>query len=120
MRNVLLLCCLPWLAQAADAVQYTVVDDHLGWGWQAHVIRNDYITLALVPAIGGRVMQYDLQDHPFLWVNPAEIGRTYEPAADGVWHNFGGTTRELASRNGWLATSTNFRLWALYDHYDQR
>ena len=101
MRNVLLLCCLPWLAQAADAVQYTVVDDHLGWGWQAHVIRNDYITLALVPAIGGRVMQYDLQDHPFLWVNPAEIGRTYEPAADGVWHNFGGYKSWVAPQGNW-------------------
>jgi hypothetical protein len=106
MRNLLLLCCLPLCCltretQAAEAVQYTVVDDHLGWGWQAHVIRNDYITLALVPAIGGRVMQYDLQDHPFLWVNPAEIGHAYEPAADQPWYNFGGYKSWVAPQGNW-------------------
>ncbi len=100
--------CSIWLLHAGavlgagEAVELTVVDDHLGWGWQAQVLRNDLVTLAVIPAIGGRAMQYDLSDHAFLWVNPAEIGRTYEPAADAPWHNFGGSKAWVAPQGQWL------------------
>lgn len=86
---------------AAEEVQLTQVDDHLGWGWQAHVLRNDLVTLAVVPSIGGRVMQYDLSDHAFLWVNPAEVGRTYEPTANAPWPNFGGSKSWVAPQSQW-------------------
>lgn len=87
---------------AGDAVDLKEVDDHLGWGWQAQVLSNGLVTLAVVPAIGGRAMQYDLGDHAFLWVNPAEIGRTYEPAADAAWPNFGGYKTWVAPQSQWL------------------
>lgn len=87
---------------AGEAVELTAVDDHLGWGWQAQVLRNELVTLAVIPAIGGRAMQYDLGDHPFLWVNPGEIGRTYEPAADAPWPNFGGYKSWVAPQGRWL------------------
>ena len=99
---------LPWMfaassaLMAGDAVELAQVDDHLGWGWQAQVLRNGLVTLAVVPAIGGRAMQYDLGDHPFLWVNPGEIGRTYEPAADATWPNFGGYKSWVAPQGSWL------------------
>jgi Domain of unknown function (DUF4380) len=99
---------LPWFVHAGlalaagEAVELTQVDDHLGWGWQAQVLRNELVTLAVMPAIGGRAMQYDLGDHPFLWVNPAEIGRTYEPAADAPWRNFGGYKSWVAPQGQWL------------------
>lgn len=99
---------LPWTIAAGvtlaagEAVELSVVDDHLGWGWQAQVLRNELVTLAVIPAIGGRAMQYDLSDHPFLWVNPAEIGRTYEPSADGTWPNFGGYKSWVAPQGQWL------------------
>ena len=101
-------CWLVWMfhagaaLSAGEAVELSVVDDHLGWGWQAQVLRNELVTLAVIPAIGGRVMQYDLSDHPFLWVNPAEIGRTYEPAADAPWRNFGGFKSWVAPQGRWL------------------
>jgi hypothetical protein len=102
MRFLLLLCCSLRAVFAADAqVTHSIVDDHLGWGWQAHVVRNEFITLAVVPAIGGRIMQYDLQNHAFLWVNPSEIGRTYEPSADAPWHNFGGYKSWVAPQGNW-------------------
>lgn len=90
------------LVNAGEAVQLTQVDDHLGWGWQAQVLKNDLVTLAVVPAIGGRVMQYDLSDHAFLWVNPAEVGRTYEPTANAPWPNFGGYKSWVAPQGQWL------------------
>lgn len=99
---------IPWTIHAGlalgagEAVELMQVDDHLGWGWQAQVLRNELVTLAVVPAIGGRAMQYDLGDHPFLWVNPAEIGRTYEPSADAPWPNFGGYKSWVAPQGQWL------------------
>ena len=86
---------------AVDEVQLKQVDDHLGWGWQAQVLRNDLVTFAMVPSIGGRVMQYDLSDHAFLWVNPAEVGRTYEPTANAPWPNFGGYKSWIAPQGQW-------------------
>jgi hypothetical protein len=87
---------------SGEAAELTAVDDHLGWGWKAQVLRNDLVTVAVVPAIGGRMMQYDLSDHPFLWVNPAEIGRTYEPEPDAGWANFGGYKSWVAPQGSWV------------------
>ena len=42
-----------------------------------------------VPAIGARIMQYDLGEHVFLYVNPGEIGKTYTPSKGG-FHGYGG------------------------------
>jgi hypothetical protein len=99
---LVMLAHVGMVVNAGEAVQLTQVDDHLGWGWQAQVLKNDLVTLAVVPSIGGRVMQYDLSDHAFLWVNPAEIGRTYEPTANAPWPNFGGYKSWVAPQGQWL------------------
>ena len=44
-------------------------------GWDAVRIANRYVQLIGVPAIGGRIMAYDLGDHPFLFVDPQLAGR---------------------------------------------
>lgn len=113
---------LPWMVHAGlaltagEAVELTQVDDHLGWGWQAQVLRNDLVTLAVMPAIGGRAMQYDLGDHPFLWVNPAEIGRTYEPSVDAPWPNFGGYKSWVAPQGQWLRGGGGWPPPPMLDH----
>jgi hypothetical protein len=96
-----MLLILPAVACAGDAATCMAIDDHLGWGWQAQVLRNDLVTLAVVPAIGGRVMQYDLGEHPLIWVNPAELGRTYDPSAEAPWPNFGGYKSWVAPQGQW-------------------
>jgi hypothetical protein len=72
-----------------------------GWKWQAIVMQNNLITLAIVPAIGGRVMQYDLGGHSSIFINPAELGKTYTPSQFGQWHNLGGYKTWPAPQSRW-------------------
>ena len=76
------------LAQPADS-EINTITDHNGWGWTSIVQTNGIITLATVPDIGARIMQYDLGDQVFFYVNPGEIGKTYIPSQGG-FHGFGG------------------------------
>jgi hypothetical protein len=84
-------------------VSIRTVSDYNGWGWEAAVMENGLITMATVPAIGGRVMQYDLGGNASIFVNPAEFGHTYTPANNGQWHNFGGFKTWPAPQSRWNA-----------------
>ena len=55
-------------AQVAPPSLQTV-PNYREWGWTSIVMRNDFITVATVPAIGGRIMQYDLGSLPSVFVN---------------------------------------------------
>jgi len=79
-------------------------ENYNNWGWKSYVMSNGLITLAVVPQIGGRVMQYDLAGHPSIWVNPAEFGNTYEPSASSSWHNYGGYKVWPAPQKEWITT----------------
>lgn len=49
------------------------------WGtkWDTiYVIKNDLITIAVAPGIGGRVMQYDLGTHPSIYVHNGSKNKT--------------------------------------------
>jgi hypothetical protein len=56
-------------------------------------LANGFVTVHVLPQLGGRVIQYQLGDHPFFWVNPALVDKT-PPAsgldAEGGWLNYGG------------------------------
>lgn len=62
-------------------------------GWQAQQLGNRWVTLTIVPQLGGRLMQVALGDHPYLFVNPKLKGK-YSPPSEGraatQWYNFGG------------------------------
>lgn len=79
------------------------VANYRQWGWNAIVMQNDYITVATVPAIGGRVMQCDLGSNPSVFVNNAELGKTYAPTQNSPWHNFGGYKTWPAPQSRWNA-----------------
>jgi len=104
MRRILLiLACFGTplvLAQTPD-VSVAADSGYNGWNWNSVVARNGIITLAIVPAIGGRVMQYDVGSNPSVFVNPSEIGKTYTPANNGQWHNFGGFKTWPAPQSRW-------------------
>ena len=62
-------------------------------GWDAVCLSNQFVSLDIVPAIGGRVMQYAMGDREFLWVNPALAGKAPPPGGvgpDNAWLNYGG------------------------------
>jgi hypothetical protein len=87
-------------------VTIDTVTNYKSWGskWKAIVMQNDLITLATVPAIGGRIMQYDLGDHSSIFINSDELGKTYTPSQDGQWHNFGGYKTWPAPQSRWPGT----------------
>ncbi|MFN8497487.1 MAG: hypothetical protein U0641_06485 [Anaerolineae bacterium] len=75
-------------------------------GWDAVYLRNGLVTLAAVPAIGGRIMAYDLADYPFVFVDPDLAGRLFSPEehwGDGsldAWKNYGGD-KTWPAPQGW-------------------
>ncbi len=75
-------------------------------GWSAARIANRFVQVIAVPDIGGRVMAYDLGDHPFLFVDPQLAGRLFSPEenqGDGslaAWKNYGGE-KTWPAPQGW-------------------
>ena len=75
-------------------------------GWDAVRIANRFVQVIAVPDIGGRVMAYDLGDHPFLFVDPHLAGRLFsveENQGDGslaAWKNYGGE-KTWPAPQGW-------------------
>jgi hypothetical protein len=62
-------------------------------GWKAVQISNPWITLAIVPQLGGRLMQVTFGDHDYLFVNEELKGQYFPPdvsAAQKRWFNYGG------------------------------
>jgi len=62
-------------------------------GWRSFELGNGLIAVEVVPEIGGRVIQFKLGEHEFLWANPQLAGKL--PPASGLgpkgeWLNFGG------------------------------
>jgi hypothetical protein len=59
-------------------------------GWNAEEISNQWLTLEIVPQIGGRLIQVKFGGHDLLYVNPALKGQNIPPGTRGVEHNYGG------------------------------
>jgi len=89
--------------QLEPASQVSVYEDDYH-GWPALFMKNGLVTVVAVPAIGGRIIEYKLGSHPFLWVNDAEFGKTYDPPEteeDRQWHNYGGYKVWPAPESRW-------------------
>ncbi len=91
----------PKLSLATEAVEVTQVQYH---GWPALRMANGLVTVVAVPDIGGRIMEYKLNGHPFLWSNPDEYGKSYpapKTESERAWHNFGGYKVWPAPQSEW-------------------
>jgi hypothetical protein len=51
-------------------------------GWQTYRLSNGIVSLEVAPDLGGRLIQYSLGPHHFLWTNPDLAGQT--PPASGL------------------------------------
>jgi Domain of unknown function (DUF4380) len=64
-------------------------------GWKACKLSNGLITLYVTPEIGGRIIQFELAGHPFLFLNPELAGKVFPPEENGGgkggWKNYGGS-----------------------------
>ena len=62
-------------------------------GWKAQELSNAWVTLIVVPQIGGRLMQVTFGGHDYLFVNEQLKGQAHAPevsAAQRKWFNYGG------------------------------
>lgn len=71
----------------ADAVTYN--------GWNAEELRNRWVTLVVVPQLGGRLMQVTFNGHDYLFVNDQLNdqlkGQVNPPDTERyIWYNYGG------------------------------
>ncbi|MCE2489027.1 MAG: DUF4380 domain-containing protein [Anaerolineae bacterium] len=75
-------------------------------GWNALRLDNGLVTAHLVPEIGGRLLQFTLGGHPFLFTNRALDGQRFSPEehqGDGSllnWKNYGGD-KTWPAPQGW-------------------
>ena len=75
-------------------------------GWDALRLDNNLVTAHLVPEIGGRLLQFALGGHPFLFSNRSLDGRRFTPEehqGDGSllsWKNYGGD-KTWPAPQGW-------------------
>ncbi|HTV59511.1 MAG TPA: hypothetical protein VMJ93_11635 [Verrucomicrobiae bacterium] len=88
------MACLAVVAPRANASGHScrVVEKKFD-GWQAVEMSNKWITLTIVPQLGGRLMQIEFAGHAFLFVNPQFKGKYFPPtlgAGQGKWFNYGG------------------------------
>jgi len=91
-----LLAATPALGASANKSTYR--------GWESLAISHGLIEVQIVPQIGGRVIQFKLGDHEFLWVNPQPAGKLPSPSGlgpKGEWLNHGGD-RLWPAPQGWV------------------
>ena len=78
-------------------------------GWSSYCLKNDLVSVQVVPQIGGRVMQVSLGGFEYFWVNPLLAGKGPTASGldkDGGWLNYGGSKLWPAPQ-GW----DNDRQW---------
>jgi hypothetical protein len=107
-------------AQGMD-VKLDIVDNYNDWGWQCLVIENSYIQLVIVPEIGGRVLYYGIPDDEYMWINPDELGNTYDPDVNvnGPWGSstgYGGYKVWPAPQSRWNWPPPPHLAWGPYTY----
>lgn len=58
-------------------------------GWPGKQVSNRWVSLIVVPQIGGRLMQVTFDGHDYLFVNK-ELAGKYMPPSQDQWFNYGG------------------------------
>lgn len=82
VSSVFILLCGLSFAQVYD-VKLEMIVNYNNWGvaWDTIcVVKNDLINIAMLPKVGGRIMQYDLGNHPSIYIHPESKGQV---PADG-------------------------------------
>jgi Domain of unknown function (DUF4380) len=76
----------------------------LGWA-DAYRVSNGHVTTSVVPAAGGRVLEFSLDGRQALWVNPALQGKLFpvpkRPTSWENWRNYGGYKLWPAPQSLW-------------------
>lgn len=104
---LLLIAALGVLARGGSTQEPSVTIRHepyLGWA-DAYRVSNGPVTVSVVPAAGGRVLEFSLDGRQALWVNPALRGKLFpvpsRPTTWENWRNYGGYKLWPAPQSLW-------------------
>jgi hypothetical protein len=102
-----------------DSVRFDTIDNYHNWGWEALVVSNNYITIGIVPAIGARVLQYDLGADTFMIINESLLGQVFYDGSsspwDGTW-GYGGYKTWPAPQSQWNWPPPPTLAWGNYEY----
>ena len=91
MMGVIAMAVTTGSSRADSATCSVTKENYLGW--DALKMTNGIVTLHIVPAIGGRVIQFELGDHSYFSIHPELKGKVAPPAESDFgmdWKNYGG------------------------------
>ncbi len=72
----ILLCGLVFTQEYDVKLEKIVNYNNWGAAWDTiYVVKNDLITIAALPKVGGRIMQYDLGSHPSIYIHSENKGK---------------------------------------------
>src|SRR5271157_6064420 len=80
-------------AQADQTPSTCTVEPVTFHGWDAQRMANRWVSLIIVPKLGGRLIQVTFGAHDYLFVNPLYLGKYFPPSqavAEKKWFNYGG------------------------------
>lgn len=104
-KTVLSALVVAFALHAQYDASVSVEANYNGWGWNdVQVMTNGLVTLATVPAIGGRIMEYSLGAHQLMWVSDELKGQVYDAAQEYTWETykpFGGMINWPAPQDAW-------------------
>ena len=98
-----------------DSVSIDTITNYNGWGWEVLVVKNNYITLGIVPSIGGRVLQYDLGIDTFMIVNPSLLGQHVSNPYSGTY-GYGGYKTWPSPQSIWNWPPPPTLAWGNYEY----
>lgn len=90
--------CLAFSAVIQEGVDYK--------GWKCVVMKNSNTEVIVAPDLAGRIIQYRVDGHDWLWVNDDLAGKVYPPEENDRmdrWKNYGGDKLWPAPQ-GWDGT----------------
>lgn len=108
------------ISAAPDSVSIDTINDYNNWGWdEILVVQNNYITLGIVPSIGGRVLQYDLGVDTFMIINESLLGDIFTGPSPTPWSStwgYGGYKTWPAPQAVWNWPPPPVLDWGVYDY----
>lgn len=116
---ILLLTSASLTFASSDSVSVDLEPNYQEWGWDVLVVRNNFITMAIVPSIGARILQYDLGTDTFMIVNPALLGDYFysaNPTPYSTTWGYGGYKTWPAPQSRWNWPPPPTMAWGDYEY----